>query len=553
MAKLVTPHGTLVLPEGDPINVPISMEVISSINSGQFFKATPRPIAQSTVLSGPDRTEVEGVDGWMATFTVGSRVVTMQRSERSLVDQVALLRDDFLRSRGSDWGPSTEAGTWVTSGSIGFSVVSSTAQMTHAFAGQTGIAFLPTYGYVYDSVQVDAIVETDTLTIDGPQRAGVVVGLQNFSNYYAAMLAIGEEALSLSIVRVQGDVSVELDSVPLIYEPGAGTKFWVKVSHQSGLVRARVWPVGDPEPSIWDAQAQDETFGAGAVGLTSSLDGDYAGGLPATIGWSFFEARVDVSNPSTVTHDTWVRILPQSFAGGAISDDILDWLYEEMASDRIDVLSAACAFKTASSPSVVRVESEVGSEPPITREVDTTWTIDSSFGPSDVTGERLSGSDFNDFLGVTVEYEGEGVDEPDELRLESHDSAGFVRSVFGLALRMEMSDDPEFPGVRIPRSISDIMASGPGVILFQGAVKPTEGQLALLRPGDVVSFVATPGFEEGQEDHIGIYLGVDDQGGMRFISSRRIADGPSFTDIGGPAILNGSGLYATALRAARRF
>jgi hypothetical protein len=70
-------------------------------------------------------------------------------------------------------------------------------------------------------------------------------------------------------------------------------------------------------------------------------------------------------------------------------------------------------------------------------------------------------------------------------------------------------------------------------------------------PGDLVFHDAST--NDGADiDHVGIYLGKDDRGGHRFISSRKTANGPTMGDAGGVSLLNGNGLYAKSFVAARR-
>jgi hypothetical protein len=53
-------------------------------------------------------------------------------------------------------------------------------------------------------------------------------------------------------------------------------------------------------------------------------------------------------------------------------------------------------------------------------------------------------------------------------------------------------------------------------------------------------------------DHVGMYLGPDEGGHHRFISSRKTHNGPTLGDEGGRSILDGTGDYARSFRAARR-
>jgi cell wall-associated NlpC family hydrolase len=72
-----------------------------------------------------------------------------------------------------------------------------------------------------------------------------------------------------------------------------------------------------------------------------------------------------------------------------------------------------------------------------------------------------------------------------------------------------------------------------------------------LSPGDLVFFDAATN-DGTQIDHVGMYLGTDEGGNYRFVSSRKSINGPTMGDYSGKSILNGSGLYATSFRAARR-
>jgi cell wall-associated NlpC family hydrolase len=72
-----------------------------------------------------------------------------------------------------------------------------------------------------------------------------------------------------------------------------------------------------------------------------------------------------------------------------------------------------------------------------------------------------------------------------------------------------------------------------------------------VQAGDLVFFDADP--EDGPAvDHVGLYLGRDDGGHLRFLSSRKGANGPTLGDTRGASLLDGAGLYARAFRSARR-
>jgi cell wall-associated NlpC family hydrolase len=84
---------------------------------------------------------------------------------------------------------------------------------------------------------------------------------------------------------------------------------------------------------------------------------------------------------------------------------------------------------------------------------------------------------------------------------------------------------------------------------------PNSGKRALeldrLLPGDLLFFNAGP-VQGANIEHSGMYLGVDDRGHHRFISSRTTANGPTMGDLGGESVLDGTGYWALRWRTARR-
>jgi cell wall-associated NlpC family hydrolase len=121
--------------------------------------------------------------------------------------------------------------------------------------------------------------------------------------------------------------------------------------------------------------------------------------------------------------------------------------------------------------------------------------------------------------------------------------------VFGYRMGVPMTLSPD-GGSSLPRRAADIASSAPGVVVIANkGVRP--GSRSLLQPGDLVFFDASVD-DAGQIDHVGIFLGRDAYGHDRFLSSRRIANGPTLGNLGGTSVLDGTGLYAASFRTARR-
>ena len=233
------------------------------------------------------------------------------------------------------------------------------------------------------------------------------------------------------------------------------------------------------------------------------------------------------SDPVVTT--TWVRRLPTPFAG--VVD--VSWLAAELGDASPDVLAVSMQY--------------IEGAPPLYDETGLKIAGDADFGPLGADGTRAEGSDFNDYLGIPWTYGGT-VDDPEANELDSLDCSGFVRMVWGYREGLPLALSPD--GVGIPRRSFEMLDSGPGLVTIPNAgVQVTD--LSSLLPGDLVFFDASP--DDGpQIDHVGVYVGVDEAGHHRFISSRRTPNGPTIGDIGARSVLDGTGFYATAFRAARR-
>lgn len=177
---------------------------------------------------------------------------------------------------------------------------------------------------------------------------------------------------------------------------------------------------------------------------------------------------------------------------------------------------------------------------------------DASFGPLskiDPDG-RAENSDFYDYLGVSWDFPDGRHEQPSVKHLHSLDCSGFLRMVYGYRLGYPMGGTNAGGGGVLPRQAYAIAQNGPGTLLMPNTGRRAAG-LDRLLPGDLLFFNAGPTHRTHIE-HSGLYLGVDELGHHRFISSRTHADGPTMSDVGGTSILDGSGFWATRWRTARR-
>lgn len=241
------------------------------------------------------------------------------------------------------------------------------------------------------------------------------------------------------------------------------------------------------------------------------------------------------SEPSTtsaaVTHNVWVRLLPTPFQGN-VDEARLNSLLSDTTPD---VLAVAMQYIDGSSP--------------LSDANGLVIAGNADYGPLQADGTRAEGADFNDYLGISKDY-GYTVDKPEADQFNALDCSGYIRMVFGYRLGLPLGLEPDLSKSYIPRRAVQMYDAAPGTTLIsQGA--STGGMLDSLLPGDLVFQDAST--NDGTAiDHVGIYLGKDNQGNYRFISSRKTANGPTLGDVGGKSTLNGTGLFARTFTAAKR-
>lgn len=228
----------------------------------------------------------------------------------------------------------------------------------------------------------------------------------------------------------------------------------------------------------------------------------------------------DPDTTATVTTRDWVRLLAAPWDGTV--DEA--WLRAALADRSADILAVAAEYVTGAAR-------------------------DASYGPL-VDGLRAEGSDWNDYLGMAWRYPTGTLVEADPASLGSLDCSGFQRMVWGYRGGVELALSVRAGEGSLPRRSADIFAAGPGVVtIANGGAQVVDFER--LGAGDLVFFDAET--DDGTAiDHVGLYLGVDSQGHQRFVSSRKVADGPTFGDVGGSSTLDGTSLYARSFRAARR-
>jgi len=241
---------------------------------------------------------------------------------------------------------------------------------------------------------------------------------------------------------------------------------------------------------------------------------------------------------ATVTTRDRILLAPRAWhAGGQTDGNLGVWLANTLAGNApdTDVLDIAMQYRR-DTPDLVNGNG-------------IRYAGRAFFGPV-VAGERVTGSDFVDYLGVPWTYDDGVTQEPDPLHKDSLDHSGFLRMVFGYRSGYPVGRAPG-PGV-LPRTVSDFATAGPGTVVVPDAgTAPSAAQLATPLPGDVLLFDLDP--EDGPLlDHSGLSLGLDSAGRPRFVSSRKAHNAPTMGDRNGSSVLTGTGVFARVLREVRR-
>jgi cell wall-associated NlpC family hydrolase len=229
------------------------------------------------------------------------------------------------------------------------------------------------------------------------------------------------------------------------------------------------------------------------------------------------------SAAAAVLTDAWVRVLPAPF-GGTLDPATAAWVDRATRDQAPDVLALAMQYIDGA-PAVLDNGMQIAG--------------DADYGPLTDLGARLEGADFNDYLGLRWSYPDGTVDRPRGEMFRSVDCSGYMRMIWGFRSGLPLAPGPATTA--LPRRAVQMAASAPGVTI----------SLDVLQTGDLLFFDADP--DDGPAiDHVGMFLGRDGEGHLRFISSRKSANGPTLGDLHGASVLDGPGLYAHAFRTAHR-
>ncbi|MEV0490000.1 NlpC/P60 family protein [Streptomyces atratus] len=532
-----------------------SSVTLPPLNASYFAPLTLNASLTATVLSGTaTRTEVTSGGNRVALLTHGARTVVLPGPTRTFTENKKPFVDDFQRTLPDTslpvadrqyWGTSPGGGSWSTLGP---------ADTDYSVVPGTGIIALTTdfasrHATLRDNeitdVDVRSVARFDKVPTGQACSYALSFGYQDTHNNYRARLSfLTSGAVELRVEKEVADTVTQLTAVvTLATGVPAGTDWTIRVRREGARVQVKAWRSSSTEPSAWTVEVTDSTFEKGRVGLRA-LANDDCTNLPVNLLVSRFE--VDAANwatPPSVTHDDWVRVLPEPFNGTwtpALEQIIRGWAGSTVP----DVLAYAAMF-LAGAPAVTS-----GSGPAKDKQV----LGESGYGYLNPQGYRYEGADFHEYMNVGWTFPDGTYTGPSSKQVGNLDCSGYTRMVYGYHMGVPMAAGEDTSETRIPRKSRYMVDYAPGVRIDQTTDGTAPPAAALLQPGDLVLFNADSGDDNATVtvDHVGIYLGKDTAGKRRFLSSRKTIHGPTMSDLGGASLLDGTGTYAKKLHTVHR-
>lgn len=510
----------------------------------------------TTVLAGtPARTEVTSGGKRVALLTHGARTVVLPGPQRTFAENKRPFSEEFQRTLPDlaldkeervYWGTSPGGGRWITSDTFktDFSVVPGTGIIDLTTAGYSRHASLLDE-HITD-VDVRCTARFDKVPTGQACSFALTFGYVSTQNHYRARLSfLTSGAVEMRLEKeVDNDVTALGTAVTQATGVQAGSDWTIRVRRESARIQAKAWPSASAEPSSWAFDLNDSTpsLTKGRVGLRA-LANEGCTNLPVRLSVSRLE--VDAANWAvllTVAHGDWVRLLPEPFDGtwtAELEQTIRGWAGSTVP----DVLAYAAMFLGGAATVTA------GAGPAQGKQV----LGEAGYGYLDPQGYRLEGADFHEYMKVGWTFPDGTYKGPSSKQVGNLDCSGYTRMVYGYHLGLPLAAEEDTSGTRIPRKSRHIADYAPGVVVDR-ATGATPQAAALLQPGDLVLFNADSG-DDGVSptlDHVGIYVGLDDAGGRRFLSSRKTANGPTMSDLGGASLLDDSGTYAKTLHTVRR-
>ncbi|MEV6955587.1 NlpC/P60 family protein [Streptomyces sp. NPDC051183] len=532
---------------------PRSSVTLGPLDPAYYTQVSLGRLTTSVLPGTPERMEVTSGGKRVALLTKGARTVVLTGPQRTFAENKQPFADDFQRTLPDlalpvadrkYWGTSPGGGSWSTLGPADsdYSVV----------PGSATIALTTDYASRHASLRDDEITDVDVRSVAKFDKVpagqacsyALSFGYQDTHNNYRARLSfLTSGAVELRVEKEVADAVTQLTTaVTLASAVPAGTNWTIRVRREGARIRVKAWRTDSAEPAAWAVDVTDSTFAKGRVGLRA-LANQGCTNLPVKLVVSSFEVTEGTwQQQPTVTHDSWVRVLPAPFDGtwnSALEQTVRGWA----GSPTPDVLAFAAMF-LAGAPAVTSDASPVAGKQVLGA---------AGYGYLDPQGFRYEGADFHEYMNLGWTFPDGTYTGPSSKQVGNLDCSGYTRMVYGYHMGIPVAAGEDTSKTRIPRKSRHMVDYAPGVRIDQtdGTNPPAAQQL---QPGDLVLFNADSGDDTvtATVDHVGIYLGPDSAGKRRFLSSRKTGNGPTMSDLGGASLLDGTGTYAKKLHTVHR-
>ncbi len=239
-------------------------------------------------------------------------------------------------------------------------------------------------------------------------------------------------------------------------------------------------------------------------------------------------------NTKAVVHShSYVRVAPKAWYAGAQDEDWFSaWFLRSLREDADDILGAAMQYLDGSP---TRHDSN-----------GVPFRGDAGFGLVR-TSDTVDGADFYDYLGIPWKWPDGSTSQPSKRWFRKVDCSGYIRLVYGYrgGITLHRTSD-RVEG--LPRNARGLAKLAPSVLIAEGKTdssNPTLNDLGSILPGDLVFFALHDNLKF--ISHSGIYIGDDNGGHMRFLSSRTSVNGPTFGDFQTKSIFD-DGFFYNRLR-----
>lgn len=236
---------------------------------------------------------------------------------------------------------------------------------------------------------------------------------------------------------------------------------------------------------------------------------------------------------AVVRNTSRVRIAPRAWYTGAQDENwFADWFLAQLKTSDPDILDIAMQYLDGK---------------PLRRDREgVPFAGDAGFGLVR-TSDTVDGADFYDYLGIPWTWQDGSVSRPSKRWARKVDCSGYIRLVYGYRGGIENFRTNSLVN-GLPRNARSMAKLAPSVLIAKGQEEssgPEVRDLSALLPGDLTFFALHD--DRSFISHSGIYIGNDQHGDMRFLSSRTSINGPTFGDFNTMSVFN-KGFFKNRLR-----